>query len=446
MSIFNTLRTLLRHRFGPGPSQPESRKLSDTVPEQTNLAETQDIQKCKHLQTQPAPYDSELLDTARMQWQFGEWETLAYLDPHRLEHHPDRAKLALLVASAWQQLNDHIAARRYLKLAKDWGCDKKLIASVLVAGVHNTLGRAAALNQNESRALSHFRSAVKGVNGDIKLASQARIQHELSYLGLMPKPASLLQTKPESIPQATQFPAQQKVLQLMNAIHPRTMRTIKKIRIGGMNDGGYVVPDCILKCDTLLSIGIGNDVSFDLALANQGINILQFDNTIDIPPEPHPRLFFEKKGWGAHTKDDILDFNDIFSRVQALSPKRLCLKFNVEGAEYEALENANANLLAQFDIIVCEIHRLDRLVNQTFFERVRHAIDKLTTHHVPIHLHANNYANATLVEGVPIPQVLEISFLRSDLDSFGEFSLDPIPGALDRPNNPSIPDICMTSW
>ena len=117
MSLLNMLRTRLRRRFGFGSSQTENHKLSDTLLDQVNLAETQDIHEWDQPhQTQPAPYDPELLDRARLQWQVGEWETLALLDLNTLEHHPDRAKLALVVASAWQQLNDHVAARHYFKL------------------------------------------------------------------------------------------------------------------------------------------------------------------------------------------------------------------------------------------------------------------------------------------------------------------------------------------
>src|SRR3546814_17108098 len=89
-----------------------------------------------------------------MQWQFGDWESLVKLDPGTLEKHPDRAKLALLAASAHQQLNDHAAARRLVNLAKSWGCDKRMIAQLLVSGIHNTLGRAAALTHEGARALA----------------------------------------------------------------------------------------------------------------------------------------------------------------------------------------------------------------------------------------------------------------------------------------------------
>ncbi|SFM06000.1 FkbM family methyltransferase [Nitrosomonas communis] len=130
------------------------------------------------------PYDPELLDRSRMQWQFGDWKSLTEIDMNILEHHPERAKLALVVASAWQQLNDQAAARRYIKLAKEWGCDKKIMAQLLIAGVYNTLGRCAAIGGDESTAQAHFRLAVKGGGGDERLAGHARATHEMGRLQL----------------------------------------------------------------------------------------------------------------------------------------------------------------------------------------------------------------------------------------------------------------------
>lgn len=134
--------------------------------------------------TPSATQQPELLERARMQWQFGDWESLIQLDEAALVNHPDRAKLALLAASAHQQLSDHVTARRFIHLANVWGCDRKTLARLLISGVHNTLGRAAALAHDETHALEHFRSAVDGVSGDTKLACQARSVREVARLGL----------------------------------------------------------------------------------------------------------------------------------------------------------------------------------------------------------------------------------------------------------------------
>src|SRR5688572_14264161 len=72
----------------------------------------------------PVPYDENLLERARTQWQFGDWESLARLERDALEHHPDRAKLALLAAAGKLQTNNPGAARQLVQLARDWGCGK----------------------------------------------------------------------------------------------------------------------------------------------------------------------------------------------------------------------------------------------------------------------------------------------------------------------------------
>lgn len=184
--MFNTLRNFLRRRLGISFIKTGNHgKPADTLLEQTNSAETHDDQENDAMQTQMVPYDPELLDRARMQWQFGEWDTLVRLDERVFEHHPERAKLALIVASASQQLNDHIAARRFIKLAQEWGCDKKLMAQLMIASVHNTLARAATINGDESGARNHFRLAVKGGGGDERLTSSARYNRENEQLRLV---------------------------------------------------------------------------------------------------------------------------------------------------------------------------------------------------------------------------------------------------------------------
>jgi hypothetical protein len=147
------------------------------------------------------PYDENLLDRARTQWQFGDWHSLAQLDRVTLQHHPDRAKLALLAAAGRLQTGNNAEARQFIRLATDWGISKKLVSQILIAGVYNSLGRAAAIGNQQHRALQHFENAIAiGMpGGDAKLLTQARAGEQLNQLGLssdqfslLPKPTVLL--------------------------------------------------------------------------------------------------------------------------------------------------------------------------------------------------------------------------------------------------------------
>ena len=132
------------------------------------------------------PYDENLLERARTQWQFGDWQSLANLDRDTLQHHPDRAKLALLAAAGQQQLGDQDATRRLTRQAQDWGCSRKLVAQVLIAGAHNTLGKAAAAAGEVTRALKHFQASIStgSPNTDLSLSTQARLAYQWQMLGL----------------------------------------------------------------------------------------------------------------------------------------------------------------------------------------------------------------------------------------------------------------------
>lgn len=134
-----------------------------------------------------ASHDGGLLERARTQWQFGDWQSLAQINLDTLEHYPERAKLALLAAAGRLQTGGNDSeARQLIRLAQSWGTSRKLINQILIAGVHNSLGRAAAISNQQQRASQHFEKAITvGVPGsDTKLLTRARSSEQLSQLGL----------------------------------------------------------------------------------------------------------------------------------------------------------------------------------------------------------------------------------------------------------------------
>ncbi|EXI68583.1 MAG: hypothetical protein AW08_00895 [Candidatus Accumulibacter adjunctus] len=141
------------------------------------------------------PYDESLLERARTQWQFGDWRSLAQLTRDTLQHHPDRAKLTLLAAAGRLQIGQEAEAKQFLRLAQDWGVSKRLISQFLIAGVHNSLGRAAAIGNRQPRALQHFENAIAvgTPGGDLRLLAQARIGEQMQQLKLLSQQAQFLQ-------------------------------------------------------------------------------------------------------------------------------------------------------------------------------------------------------------------------------------------------------------
>lgn len=130
------------------------------------------------------PFDPGLLERTRMQWQFGDWVNLSELKRDTIKDHPERATLALFAAAGHQQVGNHDAARAFIKLAQEWGCSRKLMTRLLVAGVHNSLGKAALVIGDLPLARQHFeKSVVTGTpHAALMLATRARLGYQWSLV------------------------------------------------------------------------------------------------------------------------------------------------------------------------------------------------------------------------------------------------------------------------
>lgn len=140
------------------------------------------------------------LSQAQALWVAGDWDALADLDNALIAQHAHRDRLALLIASAHQQRANHGRARALVEQALAWGCDPRLLAGLLVADVHNTLGRVAALRNDDAQVKPHFQQAV-GV-ADRRAAESAmhgRALREMASLGLLPQATALLRSEIDAV-------------------------------------------------------------------------------------------------------------------------------------------------------------------------------------------------------------------------------------------------------
>jgi hypothetical protein len=166
------------------------------------------ISSGQHLKALPPPtrsYDPALLEISRRQWQHGQWAELAELDLEGFAHHPDRARLSLIVAAAHAQKGDLLKAHIYSELALSWGCSRTVAAQVLIASAYNTLGRLAACLQDDA-AVPHFAQAARLVdpNADDTLLARSALIRETTRLGLPPTNSGLLET---DLPAASASPS-----------------------------------------------------------------------------------------------------------------------------------------------------------------------------------------------------------------------------------------------
>ena len=105
-------------------------------------------------------YDSDLLERVQVFWRLGQWESIVTQEISDIQLNPDRAKIALLIASAHLQLGNLDEGKSLLQFSRENGCPDGLIAKVLAAGIHNSLGIAAMAAGDESLTIKHLSLAI----------------------------------------------------------------------------------------------------------------------------------------------------------------------------------------------------------------------------------------------------------------------------------------------
>lgn len=214
----------------------------------------------------------------------------------------------------------------------------------------------------------------------------------------------------------------------------------KKLRIGSANDGGYVMVDRLSSHQDVLSYGLSWNVTFDLDLAQRGHRIFMFDHTIEGLTANHANFNYLKEGVGTTSStDDLLDTIDNHIARLGLSGDNLILKMDVEGAEWDVLDEMSLGTLRKFEQIVLELHDFRLIGDPVWSARAGRVLSKLAANFHLHHVHANNCAPIVVIEGLPVADVIEVSYIRNDL-ALATPSRTLFPTSLDACNDPTAPD------
>jgi len=220
----------------------------------------------------------------------------------------------------------------------------------------------------------------------------------------------------------------------------------KLIRFGRKFDGGYLVcSDAIKEIENLITLGVGDDISFEIDLEkNNSLKIVHmYDYTVNhflfikiifkyfrrlltfrtkinnfsysimnyinfIKFNKKKNVFLYKQRVVDKIKDKIdINLNNIFDKIQ--SNKNL-LKIDIEGNEYSIIEQINQNS-SNIKMLIIEFHFI-RSKKDLFTNSVK----KLLSNFDIIHLHANNYFN--LENNDTFFEVLEITFINKTINKY----------------------------
>jgi len=199
---------------------------------------------------------------------------------------------------------------------------------------------------------------------------------------------------------------------------------LTKQRIGKKSDGGYVTyPEIFKKANTVYSLGVGDDVSFEKELIAKYSNIEEiflFDPTIEKLPEENVKFSFRQEE-GLNVLNEEIKQDSV-------------LKMDIEWDEWEMFLEANKDFLNKFSQMFLEIHLVtieDKKglspyftnfyknvygkINEVMFETHYKVLKKLNDLFYIYHIHANNSLPKVELNGYSFPPLIELSLVRKDL-------------------------------
>ena len=203
---------------------------------------------------------------------------------------------------------------------------------------------------------------------------------------------------------------------LVSNLSPTILEVDQLKQYRSVADGVYVVPvNAINNSKFLISGGIETNNEFEIELANLGMTGIQIDNSIDSPPEDHKNLSFKRATLGG--KDGIL-IDDLLKSFDPTTQG--VLKLDIEGSEYETLSEVES--FQRFTTIILELHNLHKIVDNHFWDIFKSILDKFAQNHSVVFLAPNNCCGFSIIGGVPIPNVVEVTWARNDLIGGKKFS------------------------
>lgn len=241
----------------------------------------------------------------------------------------------------------------------------------------------------------------------------------------------------------------ERVSRIMKMLVPKTPEDKRFIRVGRDNDGGYIMIDDFKENTVAYSIGISDDISWDQEMAKKGIDVFMYDHTI-APLKVSGHLKFFKTGvCGLNSKaPNLLTLEEMLTKDENTSKNNIILKMDVEDAEWDTFNTVPDDVLKKFSQIVVEFHGLcRRSKDKSSYNEVIKVLEKLNNNHQIIHVHANNYGKYEIVGGMPVANVIEVTYLRKDNYKFLNKSSEEAK-SLDMPNHANNPEyiLCLEEF
>ena len=188
------------------------------------------------------------------------------------------------------------------------------------------------------------------------------------------------------------------------------------IRVGGLGDGGYLIPNDVSHISECFSPGSNKLSNFERELADRWQIKSFICDSIDEKPSDLTTFQDFTGAWVGPATDGIkyISLSDWVEK-KSQTAGDLMLQMDIEGAEFLTIMAASSQLLKRFRIVVIELHFLEALKNKWAFDSVYLPFfDKILREFDVVHLHPNNCCGTWSYGDFEFPRIIELTLHRKD--------------------------------
>lgn len=182
----------------------------------------------------------------------------------------------------------------------------------------------------------------------------------------------------------------------------------KFIRKGNYKDGGYVIVDDLKINDTLFSIGVGDNITFDIDCENQVSGIVLVDDSVPDFCIPHGNYSLSTKKLGIFDSESSITLGKLLNTFPS---DDYILKMDIEGDEWKILSSLPSTIISKFRQIIIEFHSIFDSIELD--EKLNILTNLLETHALVV-VHPNNIGGYQVIGNQLFPNELETTWLRRD--------------------------------
>jgi hypothetical protein len=245
---------------------------------------------------------------------------------------------------------------------------------------------------------------------------------------------------PDCQPESPDMLARQRQIraQLLEELRPVSLQNCTMARYGSADDGGYLMCENLIQnLGALYSYGVGPNDEFGCDVSTRyKVPVHQYDCFDPARPTCSTGQFIFHDECIAERRERSFSrtFDTLTNQIAANGDagKRLIVKIDVEGAEWESLMATSDDVLAGIDQLPMELHGIN---DKRFIE----VIQKLKKNFHLINVHFNNHACDP--EAAPLPAwAYQVLFVNKKLGVLDPAKGTPPPNPLDAPDTGRRPD------